>query len=268
MILKTQAIVLRHAPTFNTSRIAAWLTRDAGRVATVIKGSQRPKSLFLGQYDLFYTCELLYYARESRNLHIARECFPLKTRTAFRHDWRACATASYLCDLMWRISPPGAPHPELFDLLDTALDDLDQRGAALPILLHHELRLLDHMGLTPRLHHCLACNRPLETGRRDTRFSYTRGGLLCPACAERDHRTSHPIAPDVLAILRNWQAAPGVDLPRKTKCSARQLEDMEYLLGQFLSYHLEIPLFSRDIAFGIVRRDTPKKSLWRENKTT
>ena len=94
MILKTTALALRFYPFSNTSRIVAWLTPDQGRIATMVKGSQRPRSLFLGQYDLFYTCELLYHRRERGGLHIARECSPLKWREGLRRDWRAAAAAS------------------------------------------------------------------------------------------------------------------------------------------------------------------------------
>jgi len=73
MILKSPAIVLRFNPFANTSRVVVWLTRDHGKLATLVKGAQRPKSPFLGQFDLFYTCELLFYARADRQrAHIAR----------------------------------------------------------------------------------------------------------------------------------------------------------------------------------------------------
>ena len=93
MILQDDAIALRIHPFGNTSRVVVWLSATHGKMATMVKGSQRDRSPFLGQYDLFYTCELLFYAREHQNLHILKECFPLKIRPAFRSDWRACAAA-------------------------------------------------------------------------------------------------------------------------------------------------------------------------------
>ena len=86
-----RAIVLRLHPFGNTSRIVFWLSAEHGKLATLAKGSQRPGSLLLGQFDLFYTCEILFYAKEQRNLHVLKECFPLEPRPGFRHDWRACA---------------------------------------------------------------------------------------------------------------------------------------------------------------------------------
>ena len=91
-ILKTTAIALRIAPYSNTSRIVVWLTEEGERLATIIKGALRPKSLFIGEYDLFNTSEVLYYQRREDGLRIVRECSLLQDRPRFRTDWRAYAS--------------------------------------------------------------------------------------------------------------------------------------------------------------------------------
>ena len=261
MIEKTQAIVLRYYPHSNTSRIVSWLTPDAGRMVTLVKGSLRPKSAFLGQYDLFYTCELVFYGRERSGVHIARECSPIKTRTRLREDWRACAAASYLADLLSRISPPDAPHTGLFDLLDAGLDHLAAGRAVAPLLFWFELRLLDLLGLAPRLQHCLECARELLPGTRHARFSYAEGGILCPACAKTDASASHaPISPDILAILGGWQRARSPQPALVTQCTAWQLGEIEKLLGLFLEYHLDTQLRSRAIALDTLAWRLPAAS--------
>ena len=254
MIEKTQAIVLRYYPFSNTSRIVSWLTPESGKIATLVKGSQRPKSFFLGQYDLFYTCELVFYARERAGVHIARECAPLKTRDRFRSDWKATAAASYLSDLLFRVSPPDAPHHDLFDLLDSGLDHLAARGAVAPFLFWFELKLLETLGLAPRLKHCLNCARDLMPGAHRSKFSYSRGGILCSACAETGAEGSLPIAPDILAILTGWQRARSPQAALSTQCTTWQLGEIEKLLGLFLAYHLDTSLPSRGIALDVMKR--------------
>ena len=155
MIAKTDALCLRVTPFSRTSHVVSWLTSDYGRISTVIKGAQRPKSAFLGQYDLFYSCELLFYRRERNGLHIARECTPLDTRPGFRTDWRAAACASYLSDLLSRVSPGGGHAPELHTLAVQAMDFLCEGGSSLPFLFWLELQLLAALGLAPRLAECL-----------------------------------------------------------------------------------------------------------------
>ncbi|HBA83616.1 MAG TPA: DNA repair protein RecO [Verrucomicrobia bacterium] len=253
MILKTTAIVLRYAPFSNTSRMVSWLSPDYGKITTTIKGSQRPKSMFLGQYDLFYTCELLFYAHEHRQSHIIRECTPLKTRDRFRQDWNACAVASYLTDLIARISPADAPHPELFELLDSGLDFLAESGATESFVFWFELRLLDRLGLTPRLQNCMDCARDLTAGVQGMGFSYARGGILCPACAREKHSSVLPLAPDILAMLRGWQRARTAQNAVTIQHTSRQVQKVSGLLGIFLGYHLDTALNSRTIAFDILK---------------
>ena len=105
-VVSDEALVLRWFPVTDTSRVVVWFTARHGRISTLIKGSQRPKSWLLGQYDLFYTCELLFYAKANEDLHMIRECAPLAPRSGLRQNWRACAAASFVADLLYRISPP------------------------------------------------------------------------------------------------------------------------------------------------------------------
>ncbi len=176
MIEKTEAIVLRVAPFSKTSHVVTWLTPGRGRLATVVKGACRPKSPFLGQYDLFYTCELLFYSRERQGLHIARECCPLDARPGFRTNWKASAIASYICDLVSRVTPEGQAQPESYRLVQSALDFLGAGNAKLQLMFWFELRLAEAAGLTPRLATCAACGAGLPD-RGAASFSARRGGI-------------------------------------------------------------------------------------------
>ena len=92
---KTTALVLDIRPWSRTSHIVTWLTPERGPIATLVKGAVRPKSAFLGQYDLFYTCELVYYVRAKGELHAIREASPIAAREHLRGRFRATALASY-----------------------------------------------------------------------------------------------------------------------------------------------------------------------------
>ncbi len=256
MIFKTQAIVLRMVPFSETSRIVTWLTVDHGRLATIVKGSQRRKSPFLGQYDLFYTCELLFYLRRHQGLHIVKECSPLKTRPGLRSRWQATACASYLAHLAARISPPYAPHPQLFCLLDAALDVFPQSQNLEACLYWFELRIMAVMGFAPQLNACLQCKRPLNglaPGRPLPVFSCVRGGVLCGACATASGQEATRISPDVLGLLRFWLQSRAWRSARSSRCTLRQLRDVARILGLFLQYHLEISMVSRELALEVVR---------------
>jgi len=255
MIVKTTAVVLRCYPFSNTSRVVSWMTPDLGRIVTLVKGSQRPRSLFLGQYDLFYTCELVLYRRERGLMHIARECAPLKMRPRLRRDWKAASTASYLAGLVSQAIPPEAPHEGVFALLDAALDHLEAAGSGEPFLFWFELRLLEQMGLSPRLRQCAACGAGLTSVPRQTEFAVARGGLLCPDCAGKKGGESRPrVEGDVLGMLAAWQQARSPQGPLNTRCTSRQLVAIETLLGGFLAYHLDVQPTGRRATLDVLAR--------------
>jgi len=258
MIEKTEAIVLRVAPFSRTSRIVNWLTPGHGRVATLLKGAQRPKSIFLGQVDLFYTCELLFYQRERNGLHIARECTALSTRPQLRTDWRACACASYVCDFISRVGTSGTHEHELYVLAATMLDFLSTTTPRPQLTFWFELQLMAGLGLAPQLRHCPMCGRGLPD-RLASDFSCDRGGLLCTDCAERHHSQTRRLTPALIGMLRNWQQSSSPSATQNTKCSHAQCLVLRDVLALFLNYHLDILPPSRNIACDMLLSAPPER---------
>jgi len=245
-IVKTEGIVLKRIEVSNTSTTVVWLTRDHGRLATLIKGAQRPKSFFLGRVDVFYTCELLYYARDREHLHFARECSPLRTRPALRRRWKSAAVASYWCDLVQRVLPWGTPQPVLYDLLDTALDAIAAATVSAAQVYWFELRVLDLLGQAPRWDRCVLCGSKLPVDAAAV-FSAEQGGLICQGCRQ-GQRGLMTVPPDRRALLGALRVAPSAVAARRRVCNAAQIRDLDRLLGGFLRWHLDLRLDSRDAA--------------------
>ena len=150
---KTEAIALAIRPWSRTSHIVTWLTRDAGTVRTLVKGAVRPKSAFLGQYDLFYTCSLVYYTHRRGGLCAVREVAPENRRDALRGRWRETSIAGYAAEFAGEFAPPDASSAEWFALLGDFLDSLcaapegmDAREALLSVV-RFETRALALAGL-------------------------------------------------------------------------------------------------------------------------
>lgn len=261
MIEKTEAIAVRMEAFSETSRIVTWTTPSHGRITTIIKGSQRPKSAFLGQYDLFYTCELLYYVRDRSGLRIARECAPITMRNRLRTDWKACAIASYASDLTQRVMHEDSPQEEVYTHLADTLDFLQANGSKNGLLPWFEIQLLTLLGLAPRLKTCLGCGKDLLPATGRARFSLSRGGTLCSACAGNSTVDSISIAPDVLAILAGWQRSKTARAAATTVVTPRQADEMNEILGAFLVYHLDMVLPGRSACLDILRRASAGKSL-------
>lgn len=248
-LTKTRGIVIRHAPFSETSRIIQWITEDHGKLATIAKGAMRPRNSLLGQFDQFYTCELIYYGKDREGVFVTRECSALKPRVELRSNWRAATAAGYLSGLTSRVMPGHEPASELYRLLDEALDETAARGASIPLLFLFELRLLAALGLAPKLDRCATCGNIFQTGSTAD-FSSQRGGMICDNCARPGE--GHRSGADILAILTHWQKSGGWKIARAARCSEHQIASIRRLLGEFLTFHLELNAHMRDTALDML----------------
>ena len=242
MIFKDSAVVLRIHPFGNTSRIVVWLSRSYGKLATLVKGSQREKSPFLGQYDLFYGCEILFYSREQRNLHVLKECAPLDVRPALRTDWRACAVASYAVSLLDRTLPFGPASLGLYAWLEDALDRLAARTPGPAFLPRIELRLLDELGLAPDWNVCAKCRADLRGAA--ARLDVAHGAVRCPTCAAGQGAAVSAAALDAIRQMR------GATLP--AALPDRVFREVRAIAGGLLEHQADVAPTARDIAFQVL----------------
>lgn len=247
VILKTEAIVLRIRPFSRTSHVVTWLSPVYGRVTTVVKGACRPKSAFLGQYDLFGTCELLFYRRDHDGVHAIRECTPLATRDALRRDWRCITTGSYLCDLASRVAQPGQEAAGLHAWLGTTLDAWCAQPVSGTAVLRFELELLRHAGLMPQLAACPICHTPAHPWLR---FGLGSGRPLCAhggaTVAGEPTVTLHRDVAGHLQRLAAGQSGAEHGVADDLSLGSRRF------LGIFMRFHLDIPAAPRRLAFELL----------------
>ena len=251
MIRKTEAIVLRIFPFSRTSHIVSWLTSEGDRITTSVKGATRSKSLFLGQYDLFYTCELLYYTREINGVHIAKESTPLVMREKLRTNWRAEQCASWFSALAYNASGGGVRDRALYSLLSETLDFISSSDFAPPAIVfaRYEAKILSLMGLSPNFNPCRSC------GYKSTDdaflFNLASGSRHCP-----EHSTREYYDPMINVSRRTVDLYNAVVASRSlglNSAIARIAEPHVFalvrLLGLFIRYHIEnVPFEGRAIA--------------------
>ena len=188
MFTKTTATVLRISPFSRTSHVVTWLASDGRQITTVVKGATRPKSVFLGQYDLFYTCELVFYERENENgIRYAKECFPENPRANLRENWRAAHCAGWFATLAREVSEHSHPDPALHELLTETLDRISASPTEPPpplVFARYEAKLLTLCGLRPNFSPCPHC------GKTATEFNLATGSGHC-----REHSERRPYDP-------------------------------------------------------------------------
>lgn len=242
-ISKDEGLVLRWFPVTDSSRVVVWFTAKHGKVSTLIKGAQRPKSWMLGQFDLFYTCELLFYTRANDDLHLIRECSPIHQRAAFRKKWRACAGASFVADMLYRISPPLAASTHLYTLASRTLDLLQSAPENPALLFWFELQVYRDLGVAPELRH---------PGGSSFIFDYRAGSIV--HSDTQPVPGSQPVSPGTLSCLKRLAESTQPEKLLRLKLQPAQLHEITCHLEQFSRWHLEQSFPSRSHAVDLMSR--------------
>jgi len=272
MFIQSPAIALQIRPWSKTSHMVTWLTPGYGKIVTSVKGACRPKSAFLGQYDLFYTCDLVIYQRDHDGVHVLRECVPIDLREPLRNKWRNAAAASYVADLTARVTPEHQTNEELFELFRQTLDRLafSPDTPSLEHILNYEIHLLRQLGVQPDLTLCPECHPP---DQRWLRFSLPSGKFLCR------HTGSHSTNEATLTVPRSVQelfllfdsesqhlSAPSA--VNKIGTPSNLLFGLSRFLGMFMAFHLDVPSAVRRVALEMLNENHAQSSaLWEINKT-
>ncbi|MDD4103201.1 MAG: DNA repair protein RecO [Kiritimatiellae bacterium] len=269
MIIHTEATALQIRPWSKTSHMVTWLTPEYGRIVTAVKGACRPKSAFLGQYDLFYTCDLLFYRRERDGVHSIRECSPSALREPLRRCWRSAAAAAYLADLTARVTVSHQEAAAVYDLLNRTLDALPRapRHDLKALILRYEVNLLAKLGLAPNLDLCPHCHTP---DRQWLRFSMTSGRFACPHLAAAAGESAVALHRDVrqlfLTMLDRLTDTADGDILRHSETDKNRppphlLLGLSRFLGMFITFHLEVPPAVRRVAFELLDKNPTRETV-------
>ena len=158
---------------------------------------------------------------------------------------------------MIRIHPESGSHEHLYYLMEKTLDDLEKDGPSQSLMHWYELHLLEIMGLRPRLHHCVACNNPIEHGIKH-HLAIARGGLICHPCQKQQVEKTVHVSTGSINMMEAWLDTTTPAHARRTRCNKQQASELQDILGRFLEYHFDVTLRSRALAFEMCRKNIGK----------
>jgi DNA repair protein RecO (recombination protein O) len=239
-VYKSSALVLRCQDWSETSQVVHLLTREAGLLRCLAKGSRRDKNPFGGPFDRWTLGEAVFSVADPNRLATLMEFYPTERFEGLRRGLPAFYGAAAVTELVMALVPDFEPQPAVFDLAIEALRRL--AGAEAPacqaMALAVAWRLLGLLGYMPPLDRCIQCDRPQEGGAVD--FSPGLGGPVCPACRTATV-TLHLSAKAAQAIAflasQDWEAVRRVRLTKATAAQVRAVLEarIEELAGKKLS---------------------------------
>jgi len=243
-VARDRALLLKRFAFSESSLVVHLCTREHGRVHLLAKGAYRPTSRYFAVLDLLDTLELEWQhdpRRELGNLR-AGSVEVLRRRIPSRGDlWSAAGTMLELADLASR---PDHADPELFDLLEAGLGELDSpASSADAALAAFEIGYLGVLGLAPALSTCAACGGdapPVSAGGEPrAAFSAGAGGRLCRRCADEARASGRRVGTLPVRTLEDARAFQLQGARAGDRLPSDRIDRVRDFAGRFLDYHLE-----------------------------
>ncbi len=232
-VYKTEAIVLKRINLGEADKILTLYTPNLGKLSAIAKGVRRPRSKMGGHLELLTHCSLML--ARGQNLDIITQSETISSFLPLRDNlWRA-SLALYAAELVEQLTAEHVENYPVYKLLLDTLHRLCETKDGELTLRYFELNLLTHLGYKPELHQCLGCKSPLEPTTNF--FSTSGGGMLCPACREKEP-LSQPISLNALKVMRFLQQS---DYPRasRVRISEELSRELESLMRHYIRYTLE-----------------------------
>ena len=246
--LNCEALLLRSVDFGESDRIVHLLTAGVGRLTAIAKGARRSKRRFPGTLDVFNHLVIRGHSKPRASMAFLEQARLLNPFLGLRCDPARYALASFLTEMLDRLSPEGITGSEaerLFKYATESLGLLDTARPTATLRLILELRGFDALGLRPELGRCVRCGRvPSDSVALDHRvnFHVPDGGIVCSACALRLDGLV-PIEFRTLRILERGLASPTESL-EEIRLDARALAQAGRLVFRFQRFHVGIELRS------------------------
>jgi len=184
-LLQSEALVVRTVEFGESDVIATFVTREAGKVAAVVRGARRGSRRLGGALEPVHTVSVLLDERAGAELATLKEAQIVRLRAGLAGDLDALEAAGVALRWARHLFPPRTPEPEGWRVLVELLDALDAGcGAGGPPrarLAGAGLALLAAVGYALDLERCVACGRPCPEDKAAC-VDPARGGLMCREC--------------------------------------------------------------------------------------
>lgn len=201
MLNKWEGIVLRTMPYGESNKIVTIFTREAGKVTTMASGAKKPRSQLSAVTQLFTHGSFL--VRKGRGMGTLSQGEPISSMRFIREDLEATAYASYIVEIIDRLTEENERYHGVYDLLHEALQAINEEFDPEAISLFVEWKMLPIGGIHPIVHECANCHAT----EGEFAFSFKEIGFLCHRCFSLDRHLVR-ITPTQLKLIRTFYTVP------------------------------------------------------------
>jgi DNA repair protein RecO (recombination protein O) len=204
-------IVLRRTNFGEADRIVTIYSRERGKIPCIAKGVRKPISRLSGPTEGFTYGT--FQLAEGRHLHIVSQADVKNSFQQIHCDLHKIAHASYISEMVDKLTEEHDCNPEIFDLLLSSLYLMERPNPPEKIAHMFALQFMGLLGYEPMIDCCLRCHAKLSG--ETTLFSPSMGGIVCRECG--------PIPGDSISL-----SAEAVTVMRiLSVADAREVEKLE-----------------------------------------
>lgn len=171
-----------------TERLAAFYTRERGKVEATVRGVGKPAGKLAAAVEPL-TLSRLQFA-EGRAFDRLTQGQVIESFYELRTDLQRLAFASWVAELVAQTTEPGQPDPSAFDTLVATLAAMTTSAEPDLLAWAFAIKYLHGHGVGPVLHSCASCNGAL-TGT--SRYVPDLGGCVCAGCGNA-HGAGMPVS--------------------------------------------------------------------------
>ncbi|MCS6949148.1 MAG: DNA repair protein RecO [bacterium] len=224
-----QAIVLRRRPLGEADKVLTLFTREMGKLSALAKGARKPTSKLAGATE---TCvRARFHLAPGKTFWIVTQATAERARARLHRLLVNAAAAMYACELVDRLLEEGVTEEDLFDLLASVLDELEESEHPTWTLCWFENALMLQQGYTPMLDACARCGNEVEG--EQVAFLPEVGGVLCASCA-RTVTSAAKLSRLAWLAWRVMNAGERVDFPGESTAG-----ELEHAVHLHLRYHID-----------------------------
>lgn len=188
-------------PYGESHKIVTLFTDEAGKVTVMARGAKKSRSKLAAVTQHFTHGHFLI--RKGRGMGTLSQGEPIESMRYIRENLEATAYASYIVEIIDKLTNQDEPSTGIYTLLNEALHAINEEYDAEAITLFVEWKMLPVGGVHPTLHACANC------GATDGEFgfSFQLMGFLCHRCFQMD-RYMVRLSPNFIKLIRTFYTVP------------------------------------------------------------
>ncbi len=255
MIVETEALVLKSMRYRETSKIVTFYTRHFGKITGIAKGARGPKSKYGASLEPMTHVSLIFYKKESRDLHMVSKCEIVHLFHRLQSDLEKITVGLAMVELVNAAMHSEERNEMVFQLLVDSISELDRATKNLRnVFYYFRLHLMNYMGFKPDFQSCTRCKRRLvgdNSTRSPIHFDPHGGGFLCSECSQRFPRRIR-VSLQTVKVLQGVLQAPLSEVTT-IEMSTVSKKEIEGVLRAYEGQHL--------VGIGHLKSDAVAKSL-------